>query len=120
METRPTTIFCDIDGTLVKHCKPTDAQLPTHKLELLDGTLEKLSEWERNGFKIILTTGRKESLRRVTAKQLEEIGIIYDLLIMGLGGGKRYLINDKKLGDSEDYAIAINLNRDEGVKGVKL
>ena len=39
---------------------------------------------------------------------------------MGLGGGKRYLINDKKLGDSEDYAIAINLNRDEGVKGVKL
>tara|TARA_R110000824_G_scaffold391769_2_gene589772 strand:+ start:4377 stop:4739 length:363 start_codon:yes stop_codon:yes gene_type:complete len=120
METRPSTIFCDLDGTLVEHSKATDAQLPTHKLKLLDGTLEKLREWERNGFKIILTTGRKESLRRVTKKQLEEVGIIYDLLIMGIGGGKRILINDRKLNKNQDYAVAVNLNRNKGIKNLKL
>tara|TARA_Y100001937_G_C7085810_1_gene315285 strand:- start:614 stop:976 length:363 start_codon:yes stop_codon:yes gene_type:complete len=120
MEERPITIFCDLDGTLVEHSSPTQAQLPTHKLNVLDGTLEKLKEWERNGFTIILTTGRKESLRRVTKKQLEEAGIIYDFLIMGIGGGKRILINDRKLDRSEDYAIAINLDRNEGVKNLNL
>ena len=35
---------------------------------------------------------------------------------MGIGGGKRYLINDRKPNGSEDYAIAINLIRNEGIK----
>ena len=54
METRPATIFCDLDGTLVEHSNLTDSQLPSHKLQLLDGTLEKLREWEKKGFRIIL------------------------------------------------------------------
>ena len=83
MDIRPKTIFCDIDGTLVTHAKPTIAQLPTHKLNLLEGTLEKLLEWDKLGYNIILTTGRKESLRKITEKQLEEAGIFYDQLIMG-------------------------------------
>lgn len=120
MDLRPSTIFCDLDGTLVEHSNATDAQLPSHKLKLLDGTLEKLREWERCGFRIILTTGRKESLRRVTENQLEESGIIYDMLIMGIGGGKRILINDKKLDNNQDYALAINLDRNQGVKNLKL
>ena len=39
---RPSTIFCDIDGTLVEHSKPVDCQLPSHKLKVLKGSLEKL------------------------------------------------------------------------------
>ena len=120
MDKRPTTIFCDIDGTLVEHSKPIKTQLPNHKLILLDGTLEKLLEWEKLGYNIILTTGRKESLKRVTEKQLEEVGIFYDKLIMGIGGGKRYLINDRKPYGSEDYAIAINLERNKGIKNIKI
>ncbi len=118
METRPNTIFCDIDGTLVIHSKPTDAQKPNHRLELLEGTLEKLIEWDRLGYNIILTTGRKESLRKSTEKQLAEVGIIYDQLIMGIGGGKRYLINDKKIDNNNDYAISINLERNKGIKDI--
>lgn len=118
METRPNTIFCDIDGTLVTHSKPTDAQKPNHRLELLEGTLEKLIEWDRLGYNIILTTGRKESLRKSTEKQLAEVGIIYDQLIMGIGGGKRYLINDKKIDNNNDYAISINLERNKGIKDI--
>ena len=120
MDNRPKTIFCDIDGTLVTHTKPTDSQKPIHKLDLLEGTIEKLLEWDKLGYNIILTTGRKESLRRVTELQLEKAGIIYDQLIMGIGGGKRYIINDRKLNTTEDYVIAINLERNKGIKNIKL
>ena len=120
IDKRPATIFCDIDGTLVTHFKPTESQLPSHKLNLLEGTLEKILEWDKLGYRIILTTGRKESLRKVTESQLAQVGIIYDQLIMGIGGGKRYLINDKKPYENEDYAIAINLKRNTGIKNINI
>lgn len=118
MEKRPKTIFCDIDGTLVNHNKPTEQYY--NKLELLDGTLEKILEWDRLGYTIILTTGRKESLRKITKDQLDEAGIIYDQLIMGIGGGMRYLVNDRKPNSSIDYAHAINLNRNVGIKNLEI
>tara|TARA_R110001592_G_scaffold71981_3_gene219690 strand:- start:9303 stop:9674 length:372 start_codon:yes stop_codon:yes gene_type:complete len=120
IDKRPATIFCDIDGTLVTHSKPTDSQLPTHKLDLLENTIEKILEWDKLGHRIILTTGRKESLRKVTETQLAEVGIIYDQLIMGIGGGKRYLINDRKPNGTEDYAVAINLERNKGIKDIQI
>jgi len=120
MDKRPFTLFCDIDGTLVEHCKPTEAQRPKHKLKLLPGTLEKLLDWDKSGYTIILTTGRKESLRKVTEDQLCEAGIIYDQLVMGVGGGRRYLINDRKPQGVEDYAVAVNLPRNQGIKDLNL
>ncbi len=120
MDKRPVTIFCDIDGTLVTHTKPTDSQRPSHKLNLLEGTMEKILEWDKLGYNIILTTGRKESLREVTKNQLEEAGIIYDQLIMGIGGGKRYIINDRKPYGDENYAFAINLERNKGIKSIEI
>ncbi len=118
MDKRPITIFCDIDGTLVTHYKPIEQH--SNKLKLLDGTLEKILEWDKLGYTIILTTGRKESLRKTTENQLQETGIIYDQLIMGIGGGMRYLINDRKPQDSKDYAIAINLERNKGIKNINI
>jgi hypothetical protein len=35
-------------------------------MELLEGTIEKLLEWDKKGYNIILTTGRKESLSSIT------------------------------------------------------
>jgi hypothetical protein len=119
MDVRPKTIFCDIDGTLVKHAAPSMAASPSHKMELLNGTLEKLLEWDKKGYYIILTTGRKESLRDITKKQLSEVGIFYDQLVMGIGGGTRYLINDKKP-EGTEAAFSICLNRDNGIKDVSI
>lgn len=119
-ETRPVTIFCDIDGTLVKHYSPIISSKPNFKMELLDGTLETILEWDKKGYNIILTTGRRESMRKETEKQLSEVGIIYDQLIMGIKGGKRYLINDKKSYSNEDYAVAINLERNKGIKNINV
>ena len=120
MDNRPITIFCDIDGTLVEHFSPQIVSHPSHNMSVLPGTIEKFNEWDRKGYRIILTTGRKESMRNQTVSQLSKAGIFYDHLIMGIGGGKRILINDKKPYSDEDYAISINLKRNGGIGDINL
>jgi ribonucleotide monophosphatase NagD (HAD superfamily) len=115
---RPKTIFCDIDGTLIKHHGNLSAQL-THPLELLPGTLDAINEWERNGYTIILVTGRKECMRIITEKQLIDAGIFYDQLIMGISSGDRILINDDKPNNVKT-SIAITTKRNVEIKEVKL
>ena len=46
--------------------------------------------------------------------------IFYDKLIMGVGGGDRVVINDRKPNSERDTAYSINLYRNEGVEDVKL
>ena len=120
MDLRPKTIFCDIDGTLIKHFPPTVTCSPKFKPEILDGTVETILEWDKKGYTIILISGRRESSRVVTEAQLSELGIIYDKLILGIGGGKRYLINDRKPGGLEDYANAINIDRNFGIGDITI
>jgi hydroxymethylpyrimidine pyrophosphatase-like HAD family hydrolase len=120
---RPKTIFCDIDGTLTEH--PASSQdISKYNLEqemrVLSGTREKLWEWDKKGYFIILTTGRKEGMRKSTIEQLKKAGIIYDQLIMGFGGGDRILINDRKPDSGRDTASAINLDRDTGIGNLDL
>lgn len=120
METRPLTIFCDLDGVLISNKGDLNAQLELGYIDLLDGTIDKLKEWERKGYRIIITTGRKESMRNKTIQQLEKLGIFYDLLIMGIGGGVRVLINDLKEGSEQPTAIAINPERNKGIKDIEI
>ena len=117
---RPKAIFCDIDGTLVKHSNPSIIATSNHKLELLPNTIEKLIEWDSKGYTIILVTGRKESTRKQTEKQLSEIGIFYDKLIMGIGGGPRILINDCKPNSKKPTAFSFSLERNTGIKNIDL
>ena len=119
MDLRPKTIICDIDGTLVAHGSPSKVATISHKMALLPGTLAKLEEWEVKGYKIILLTGRKESMRKVTETQLREVGIFYDQLIMGVGGGVRYLVNDYKP-DGTEAAFAINVERNKGIENLNI
>lgn len=119
MNIRPKTIFCDIDGTLVKHHIPTKNTDTFNILQLLPGTIEKFSEWDAKGYNIILTTGRRESMRKVTEEQLAEVGIFYDKLIMGIGGGDRIVINDNKP-DGRQTAFAFNIERDKGIKDIEI
>jgi hydroxymethylpyrimidine pyrophosphatase-like HAD family hydrolase len=112
---KPKTIFCDLDGTLVKHSNPVDVQNPDLVLEVLPGVHEKLIEWDTKGYHIVITTGRKESARESTIKQLQRAGILYDQLIMGFGGGDRILINDRKPNSDRDTAYVINVERNKGL-----
>jgi len=106
------TIFCDIDGCLIEH------QDFYGEVKLLDGTLEKLKEWDRKGYNVILTTGRRESSRKITEEELSKCGICYDELIMGLGPYARVLINDTV--GQEQKAMAINLPRNKGIKDLDI
>lgn len=107
------TVFCDIDGTLLKHLGNLSEQM-SEEIPILPKTLEKLNEWNRNGYYIILITGRKESMREITIKQLEKSKIFYDKLIMGLPRGQRVLINDSKP-DMESTALAFTIQRNKGI-----
>ena len=114
------TLFLDIDGTLVKHENPSITSKPSHKMVVLKGTIDRLLEWNKKGYTIILTTGRRESMRDKTKIQLETFGIFYDQLIMGIGGGERIIINDRKENSNLDTCQSINLDRNQGIKNIDL
>lgn len=119
MEKRPKTLIVDIDGTLIYHHGSLSQQI-FNDTKLLPGVIKKFDEWDKKGYKIILLTGRKESMREFTEAVLQKAGLVYDQLVMGVGGGPRVLINDYKPDSKEPTAIAINLDRNKGIEGIDL
>jgi quercetin dioxygenase-like cupin family protein len=115
----PKTIFCDIDGTLLKHFGNINDNIHNEPI-ILNNVLETIHTWEKSNYKIILTTGRKECLRKITEEQLLKVGIVYDLLIMGITNGDRILINDKKLDGIKNTAYAINTVRNQGMNNINI
>lgn len=111
------TIFCDIDGTLFKYRSYKTYQ--TSEPEVLDGVKETMDRWKKNGHMIILTTARPEDLRELTIQELESNYLPYDMLIMGIERGPRFLINDMDPAQKmEERAIGVNLIRDTGLGSV--
>ena len=102
------TIFCDIDGTIIIHDKDPD----NLSLNTIDGSLETLKEWKKQGHTIILTTSRTKEYE--LKKLLKQYSIPYDQLICGLPSGSRILINDVKL-DVKPTAYSINIPRNHGI-----
>lgn len=113
------TIFLDIDGCIIKHKGNLSTQI-LEVPELLPNTIEKLNQWEAEGHRLILTTGRKESMRKMTEKQLLKLGVFYDQLIMGLNRGERILINDSKPNNDMITCRAIEIKRNDGIGGVNI
>lgn len=109
----PKTIICDIDGCIFMH----QGSLPNMILnpaELCPNVKEQFDDWDKKAYKIILLTGRKESMRDVTEKQLRSFGLFWDHLIMGATRGERILVNDIKPSCESNTATAINLIRNKG------
>lgn len=107
------TLFVDIDGTLINHIGNASEQLLNPDPQIVSNSLDALNNWSRKGYLILLTTARKPSMRDITVKQLDSIGIIYDQLIMGLSN-IRILINDCK--NEQRTAYSVNLKRNAGLK----
>jgi mannose-6-phosphate isomerase len=114
---QPKTIFCDIDGTILKHSGDIIKNYKDEPI-VLENVIDTIRYWDKNNFKIVLTTGRKESTREYTEKQLKDLGIIYDELIMGLPNGDRIIINDKKPNGLRNTAYAINVVRNKGFNNI--
>jgi len=113
------TLFLDIDGCLIKHKGNLSEQISS-EAELLPGVLEKLNQWEADGCRIILTTGRKNSMRKFTEEQLLKLGIFYDELVMGLPRGERIVINDGKPNSDVSTARAIQIVKNSGLIDVEI
>ena len=111
------TIFCDIDGTLLKHGHKF-SRVSSEEPELLPGVREKFDAWDSLNYRIILMTGRKESARELTESHLRSLGLCWDLLIMNAGNGPRVLINDKLHSNSPDRAISVNVEVDKGFDNI--
>jgi hypothetical protein len=115
----PKTVFCDVDGTLVNHTGDITKNF-SDMSGPLPGVLDSLRAWDRANYRIILTTGRKESTRPATEAQLKAFGIVYDDLIMGLPNGDRVVINDRKTNGVRNTAYAVNVVRNKGLEKVDL
>ena len=112
------TLFIDIDGTLFKHQGEfSDIVLKTP--QLMPGVRDKMNEWCSNEHSLVLTTARRESLRTTTEKQLNDLGVPYDHLIMGIGKGERIIINDRRT-NGDETASSININRNEGFENIEI
>jgi hypothetical protein len=112
------TIFCDIDGTIFAHGKNLSTMV-TNKPKLLPGVLDKFLEWRSKDYCIVITTARPEGCRNITIKQLNEHGLFYDQLIMGLPVGPRVVINDKKT-DGMVTSYAICVDRNSGLENIEV
>ena len=107
------TYLIDVDGSILEHIEDFENITRYKTLPALPGAKEKTVKWHCEGHMIILTTARPESLREITKEQLHNAGIVYDMLIMGIGSGPRILINDYV---KEHKAFAYNILRNkEGI-----
>ena len=108
------TYFVDIDGTLIKY-RPFD-QIETTTPEAITSVLDLIKTKYEEGSHIVITTARPEDLRTHTTRELSFLGVKYHQLVMGIGRGTRYVINDKDPQAPEvDRAVGINLKRNEGL-----
>jgi len=112
------TLFIDIDGTILKH-QGSFSDICMKEATLLPGTRERMNEWCSKEYKIILTTARRESMRNMTELQLNQLGVPYDQLVMGLSKGNRIVVNDRRP-NGNDTAFAVNIDRDGGLGDVEV
>lgn len=107
------TIFCDIDGTIVKNQAPYgDNHYGTSPILLEKNILTLKRELER-GSQIIFTTSRKSKWYNETRGMLNSLGFENCPIIMDLHHARRIVINDYAATNPYPSAVAVNLKRDD-------
>ena len=109
----PKTYFIDLDGVCLRHWGSI-TEILLNKAEVLPGVLHTLNQLERNRCTIILVSGRPSSMYEFTKKQLNDVGIFYNQLILNITGNPRVIVNDRKK-NGDNTAFCINVDRNEGL-----
>ena len=107
------TYFVDIDGTIFVYREFETYE--TTEAQVIKSSKQFLQQKKDEGHYIVLTTARPNYIRLHTEYELEVNNIPYDQLVMGIARGPRYLINDLSPSEPGERAIAINLQRNEGI-----
>ncbi len=108
------TVFCDLDGTVVKHV-PIPSETGDD-IKVLEGSVEKLREFRAKGYYLVLTTSRAGANIFRVIDVLRAKGLEFDQIVCDLPIGPRHLINDSKDGQCRAFAYAIP--RDGGITGI--
>ena len=110
------TYFFDIDGTIVKYRDFED--FDTIPVEPIPDVVEFINQEYAKGHFIVLTTARPITMKQFTMAEMRSIGLKYNYLLLGIGRGPRFLINDKSR-SGERKAFSLNLERDGGLNKSK-
>jgi len=117
-ERKKGAIFCDVDGTIIEHEDIPNYDQP---LKILPGTLDKLKEWNDEGYSLVLTTSRKSENQKELISALKNANIQYDHIIMDIPSGPRYLINDRKPSAIlTPHSIAFEVERNRGINDLEI
>ena len=110
---KPKTIFCDIDGTLIRNQAAHGPRAYGTVVEPLTNNVNALLVAKSRGCQIIFTTARHPSLEPLTRTMLDDLGFDGCQLIMGLHHARRIVINDFATTNPYPSAVAINIRRDD-------
>ena len=106
------TLFVDIDGTLVKNCSEF-FEPQWGSSEPIKENIDKINQMYDSGrTKVILTTARSTKYNRQTKAQLQRIGLRYHQIIYDLYHAKRIIINDYANSNPYKSCDSINIRRD--------
>jgi thiamine kinase-like enzyme len=113
------TIFCDIDGVLIKHNNSSNNNLKDNIL--IGNCVNKLKNLREDNKKIILVTARPKKTEKEFKILLKQLDILYDDIVMDLNPGPRYLINDIKPSNPfVKQSLSYNIIRNSGIDNLEL
>jgi len=105
------TIFCDIDGTLIKNQAAFGKNTYDTAPVVLQNNVDILQKYLLDGAEIIFISARPKIWFEQTRAMLNNLGFANCQLLIGLHHSKRILINDFAPSNPYPSAIAININR---------
>jgi hypothetical protein len=111
-KSRFSTLFVDLDGTLVKNSgQYTDPKWG--ETDAIESNVKVINAlYDSGNVEIIITTSRNERFRQTTISQLQRHGIKFHQIIFGLVHGRRIVINDYAKSNPYKSCDAINIRRD--------
>lgn len=110
------TIFCDIDGVLLKNTGKYGKVTWNNKPEPIKENLELIKNIVLNGGQLILTTSRPSKYKNTILKIMKLLGIKYHTIIFNLNHSERIIINDFAPTNAYPTCSAINIPRDSLLK----
>ena len=112
------TIIFDIDGVILEHDKGFHGKKGRYQYpsKPIKNNIELVKSYYSKGDTIIFMTARPETERKNLEKELSKYKIYYHKLVMGVSGGTRILVNDKKPSNANfKTAIAIETERNRDI-----
>lgn len=106
------TIFCDIDGTIIKNQAEFWSPSYNDPPEVLQDNVNRLLELQAEGAQIVFTTARHKKYTDDVAVMLDRLGFTNYTLLTGLNHSIRVIINDYSSTNPDPSCLAINLERD--------